>query len=239
MKSPSAQPAAASSDDRSATMSAATGAVEVRAFSISIDGFGAGVEQRVDQPLGAAGEQLAKWLVGTRSWRRMHGLEGGESSGVDDDFAAREMHGVGAWIIGRNMFGPVRGAWLDDEWKGWWGDEPTYHCPVFVLTHHARAPLQMQGGTTFHFVTEGIDVALERAHAAAQGSTVRIGGGVATIRQYLRAGLVDRLHLAIAPVLLGSGEALFEGIDLVALGYRCVEHTASAKATHVVLTRGD
>lgn len=212
--------------------------LEVRGFSISIDGFGAGADQRLDQPLGAGGEQLHDWMVATRSWRRMHGRDGGES-GIDDNFAARAAADVGAWIIGRNMFGPVRGEWPDDAWKGWWGDEPPYHCPVYVLTHHARAPVAMRGGTTFHFVTEGIDAALERARAAAHGRAVRLGGGVATIREYLRARLVDRLHLAIAPLLLGSGEALFEGIDLVALGYRCTEHAASEKAAHVVLTRSD
>lgn len=210
--------------------------LEVRAFSISIDGFGAGPDQRLDQPLGAGGEQLHDWMLATRSWQRMHGRDGGQT-GVDDDFAARAMSDVGAWIIGRNMFGPIRGPWPDDAWKGWWGDEPPYHCPVFVLTHHARAPVAMKGGTTFHFVTEGIDAALERARAVAQGGAVRLGGGAATIRQYLRAGFVDRLHLAIAPVLLGSGEALFQGIDLVALGYRCTEQAATVKATHVVLSR--
>jgi dihydrofolate reductase len=214
--------------------------LEVRGFSISIDGFGAGPDQRPDQPLGAGGEQLHDWLVATRSWQRQHGRGGeGGTSGVDDDFAARAMADVGAWIIGRNMFGPIRGPWPDDAWRGWWGDDPPYHCPVFVLTHHARAPVVMKGGTTFHFITEGIDAALERARAAAQGRAVRLGGGVATIREYLREGLVDRLHLAIAPLLLGSGEALFEGIDLVALGYRCTEHASGEQASHVVLSRSD
>ena len=212
--------------------------LRVQNFCVSTDGFGAGEGQSLERPFGHANPgDLASWAGATASWPNR--TEPGGTRGLDDYFTRDFTNNIGAEIMGRNKFGPQRGPWADHEWKGWWGDEPPYHWPVFVLTHHARAPLRMQGGTTFHFVTEGIDVALERAHAAAQGSTVRIGGGVATIRQYLRAGLVDRLHLAIAPVLLGSGEALFEGIDLVALGYRCVEHTASAKATHVVLTRGD
>ena len=166
----------------------------------------------------------------------MFGNDGG-TTGVDDDFAARGFFNIGAWIIGRNMFGPIRGAWPDDEWKGWWGDDPPYHVPVFVLSHHSRASIAMAGGTTFHFVTDGIENALKRAKESANGQDVRIGGGVATIRQYLRAGLIDEMHLAIAPTLLGSGEHLFAGLDTVALGYRCSEHISTANVTHVVLTR--
>jgi len=175
-------------------------------------------------------------MFATRTWHRMQGRDSGEA-GIDDDFAARGFAGVGAWIMGRNMFGPIRGPWPDEAWKGWWGDEPPYHCPVFVLTHHARPPLTMAGGTTLHFVTGGIDAALALAREAAGASAIRLGGGVATIREFLRARLVDSLHVAVAPRLLGSGEALFAGIDLVALGYRCTEQAATAKAMHVVLTR--
>ena len=210
--------------------------LEVRSFTLSLDGYGAGPDQRRDQGLGRGGENLHEWMFATRTWERMHGRDGGET-GVDDAYAARGFENVGAWIMGRNMFGPIRGAWPDKAWKGWWGDEPPYHCPVFVLTHHARPPLVMAGGTTFHFVTGGIEAALALAREAAAGGDIRLGGGVETIREYLRARLVDALHLAIAPVLLGSGEALFAGLDLQALGYRCTEHVATAKATHVVLTR--
>jgi len=210
--------------------------LRIQSFSISLDGYGAGPGQSLDKPLGAGGEALHAWAWPTRTMQRLFGNEGG-ATGIDDDFAARGFDNIGAWILGRNMFGPIRGAWPDEAWQGWWGDEPPYHCPVFVLTHHARAPIAMRGGTTFHFVTEGIDAALERATEAAQGKDVRLGGGVATARQYLQAGLVDDVHLAIAPLLLGSGESLFAGLDLVELGYRCSEHAASANATHVVLTR--
>jgi dihydrofolate reductase len=210
--------------------------LRIQSFSISLDGYGAGPGQSLDKPLGAGGEALHAWAWPTRTIQRLFGNEGG-ATGIDDDFAARGFDNIGAWILGRNMFGPIRGAWPDEAWQGWWGDEPPYHCPVFVLTHHARAPIAMRGGTTFHFVTEGIDAALERATEAAQGKDVRLGGGVATARQYLQAGLVDEVHLAIAPLLLGSGESLFAGLDLVELGYRCSEHAASANATHVVLTR--
>jgi len=210
--------------------------LRVSSFSVSIDGYGAGPRQSLDQPLGVGGEGLHEWVVVTRTFRKMVGGEGG-TAGADDDFAARGFVNIGAWILGRNMFGPVRGAWPDHDWKGWWGPNPPYHTPVFVLTHHARPPVEMQGGTTFHFVTEGIEVALERARQAAQGQDVRLGGGVATIQQYLRAGLIDELHLAIAPVLLGTGEALFAGIDLLRLGYQCTEQVAAEKAMHVVLTR--
>jgi dihydrofolate reductase len=210
--------------------------LRVSSFSLSLDGYGAGPGQSRDNPLGVGGEALHEWVVPTRTFRALFGKEGG-TTGVDDDFAARGFAGVGAWILGRNMFGPIRGPWPDESWKGWWGDTPPYHTSVFVLTHHPRAPIEMKGGTTFHFVTEGIEAALKRATAAAAGQDVRLGGGVATIRQYVRAGLVDELHLAIAPVLLGSGEHLFAGIDMLRLGYDCSEHAATEKATHVVLTK--
>jgi dihydrofolate reductase len=208
----------------------------VRCFSVSLDGYGAGPNQSLDNPLGVGGAALHEWLLPTRTFHETFGQSGG-STGVDDDFAARGFANIGAWILGRNMFGPVRGVWPDERWRGWWGEVPPYHCQVFVLTHHARPPLSMEGGTTFHFVTDGIHRALERAREAANGEDVRLGGGAATIRQYLAAGLVDELHFAIAPVLLGSGEALFSGIDALKLGYRCVEHVASEKATHVVLKK--
>ncbi|MFW6202426.1 MAG: dihydrofolate reductase family protein [Gemmatimonadota bacterium] len=211
--------------------------LRVESFTVSLDGYGAGPDQSEDHPLGVGGEALHEWAFATRTFQQhVVGREGG-ASGVDDDYAARGFRGVGAWILGRNMFGPIRGPWPDDEWKGWWGDDPPYHTPVFVLTHHARESVEMEGGTTFHFVTDGIEAALERAVAAADGLDVRVGGGVATIRQYLRAGLIDEMHLAIAPVLLGSGESLFEGLDLPALGYRCVEHAGTERVLHVVFTR--
>lgn len=209
----------------------------VRCFGVSIDGYGAGANQDVDNPMGVGGMALHQWFFPTRTFQRgVIGKEGG-TEGLDNDFAARGFDNLGAWILGRNMFGPVRGPWPDDTWKGWWGDEPPYHCNVFVLTHHARAPLIMKGGTVFHFVTDGIQSALERAREAANGKDVRIGGGAATIRQYLRARLVDELHIAIGPTLLGSGENLFDGIDLASLGYKCVEHAASPNAMHVVIRR--
>ena len=210
--------------------------VRVDNFTISLDGYGAGPDQRLEKPLGVGGENLHGWLVDTSSWRRMHGKAGG-ATGIDDDFAARGTRDVGAWILGRNMFGPVRGPWPDADWKGWWGDEPPYHVPVFVLSHYPRASLEMAGDTTFHFVTGGIHEALDRARQAAGGKDVRIGGGVATIRQYLQAGLIDELHIAISPVLLGGGEHLFTGLDLPALGYETAQFVASEKAAHVVLRR--
>lgn len=211
--------------------------VRVEGFTISLDGYGAGPNQDLNNPLGLGGPDLHQWLFPTRTLQKnLFGAEGG-STGVDDDFAARGFENVGAWILGRNMFGPVRGPWPDLNWKGWWGDNPPYHVPAFVLTQHARPALEMEGGTTFHFVTGGIHEALERARAAADGRDVRIGGGAHTIRQYLRAGLIDEMHFAIAPVLLGGGESLFEGLDLRALGYACVQFVASEKATHVVLRR--
>src|SRR5258708_34923436 len=210
--------------------------VRVAAFSISIDGFGAGPRQRLEDPVGENGMELHQWAFATPTFRKMHGGEGG-SLGPDEAFAARSMRGFGAWILGRNMFGPVRGPWPDESWRGWWGESPPYHVPTFVLTHHARPQLVMEGGTTFHFVTDGIHSALERARAAAGDRDVRIGGGVSTIRQYVRERLIDELHIAFSPVLLGRGEALFEGMDWRALGYRCVERASGEKATHVVLAK--
>ena len=209
----------------------------VQSFSTSIDGYGAGPNQDLDHPLGAGGEEMFDWFFHTRTWQHMHGGTGGEA-GVDDEFAARSFEGIGAYILGRNMFGPVRGPWPDESWKGWWGEEPPYHTPVFVLTHHRRAPLVMKGGTEFRFVTDGIESALEQAKTAAAGKDVRLGGGVSTIRQYLRARLIDELHLVIAPVLLGSGEHLTQGIDMRALGYECVRHAAGGRAAvHVILRK--
>ena len=214
--------------------------LRVAAFSMSIDGFGAGPRQSLDDPLGVGGPALMQWAFTTRTFQNMHGGGGGGGdTGTDDDFAQRSFDNVGAWILGRNMFGPIRGPWPDDNnWKGWWGDNPPYHVQVFVLTHHPRASIAMDGGTTFHFVTEGIHAALDRARAAAQGRDVRLGGGVATIREYLRAGLVDEMHLALSPALLGSGEVLLAGMDLPGLGFAVTEHVATAHAMHVVLNKG-
>lgn len=211
--------------------------LRVESFTISIDGYGAGPNQSLENPLGVGGISLHEWAFATQTFQnRVLGSEGG-STGVDNDFATRGFRNIGAWILGRNMFGPVRGPWPDEKWKGWWGNNPPYHTPVFVLTHYARSSIAMDGGTTFHFVTDGIDRALERATEAANGLDVRLGGGVATIGQYLRARLIDEMHIAIAPVLLGSGENLFSGIDMLSLGYRCVEHVATQRATHVVIRK--
>ena len=210
--------------------------VRVHAVGISVDGFGAGPSQSLQNPLGEGGLALHEWVFPTRTFQRMIGGQEG-ATGTDDDFAARGFDNIGAWILGRNMFGPIRGPWTDDTWKGWWGDNPPYHTPVFVLTHHAREPVVMQGGTTFHFVTDGIQSALRKALAAAGDRDVRIGGGMATIQQYLRAGLIDEMHLAITPVVLGSGERLFADVNLLDLGYRCSEHVSTPKATHIVLAR--
>jgi dihydrofolate reductase len=210
--------------------------VRVENFTISLDGYGAGPDQSVENPLGVGGEALHDWLVAAHAWRQKHGREGG-TTGIDDDFAARASRNVGAWIMGRNMFGPVRGPWPDTSWKGWWGKNPPFHGPVFVLTHHAHPSIEMEGGTTFHFVTGGIHDALDQARTAADGRDVQISGGASTIQQYLRAGLIDEMHVAIAPRVLGAGERLFEGVDLRAAGYECVQFVASGKATHVVLAR--
>ncbi|HTO05337.1 MAG TPA: dihydrofolate reductase family protein [Opitutus sp.] len=218
------------------TKETSTGRLRVHGFSISLDGFGAGPNQTLDAPLGVGGESLHEWFFPTRTFRQMTGEDGG-TTGIEEGFAARGMENIGAWILGRNMFAPTRGEWPDDTWKGWWGDNPPYHVPVFVLTHHARAPITMEGGTTFHFVTEGMHSALRQAREAASGKDVRVGGGAATIRQYLREGLIDEMHLAIAPILLGSGESLFGGIDARKLGYYCAEHVATPAATHVVLRK--
>jgi dihydrofolate reductase len=211
--------------------------LRVQSFSLSLDGYGAGPGQDLGNPLGVGGMALHEWVLATRTFQQMFGSDGG-TTGVDDDFAARGFANIGAWIMGRNMFGPIRGPWPDASWKGWWGDDPPYHTPVFVLTNHPRASITMSGGTVFHFVTDGIHAALKRATEAANGRDIRLGGGVATIRQYLRAGLVDEMHLAVSPVLLGCGEHLFGDIDAAKLGYRCSEHVPSAKATHVVLSKG-
>jgi len=212
------------------------GQVRVASFSVSLDGFSAAIGQDIDNPIGVGGLKLFDWAFATRTFQKMHGTGAGET-GIDDDFAAAGFANVGAWILGRNMFGPVRGPWPDESWKGWWGEEPPYHTPVFVLTHHARAPIEMKGGTTFHFVTEGIEAALAQARAAAGDKDVRIGGGVATVRQYLRARLIDRLHLAQTAVPLGQGEALFAGLDLPALGYRQTGYVPSKTVAHVILER--
>lgn len=210
--------------------------LRVQCFSLSLDGYGAGPNQDLANPLGVGGEAMVRWFFPTRTFQAMHGGNGGTTD-INDEFARRGFENIGAWILGRNMFGPIRGVWPDDQWKGWWGEEPPYHAPVFVLTHHARAPLVMAGGTTFHFVTEGIEVALQRARAAAGGKDIRVGGGVSTIRQYLSRRLIDEMHLAVAPVLMGRGENLFAGLDLAALGYQSTEHTAGPGVTHVTVQR--
>jgi len=211
--------------------------LRVHNFSISLDGYGAGPIQDQTNPLGVGGEELHDWFVATRTFQKITGKEGG-TTGTDDDFAARGFKNIGACILGRNMFGPVRGPWPDDSWKGWWGSNPPYHTPVFVLTHHPRASIPMEGGTTFHFVTDGIQTALRRATEVAKDQDIQLMGGVSTIRQYLSAGLIDEMHFAIAPILLGSGEHLLAGINTPKLGYRCIEHVTTAKATHVVLKKG-
>ncbi|ESX25003.1 dihydrofolate reductase family protein [Mesorhizobium sp. LSJC264A00] len=210
--------------------------LRVNAFTLSLDGFGAGPDQDLQNPLGVGGEDLHKWMTGTRTFHEMVGKDGG-STDVDDRFTIRSFDNVGAWILGRNMFGPIRGEWPDESWKGWWGDNPPYHVPTFVLTHHKRDPIVMEGGTVFHFVAGGIHAALEQAKAAAGGKDVRVGGGVSTIRQYLQEKLIDELHLAVSPVLLGRGESLFAGLDMLKLGYQCTEQVATALATHVTIKR--
>ena len=211
--------------------------LRVNAFTLSLDGFGAGPDQTLQNPLGVGGEELHKWMTSTRSFHQMVGKDGGTTD-VDDRFTVRSFDNVGAWILGRNMFGPIRGDWPDDSWKGWWGTNPPYHVPVFVLTHYKRDPIEMEGGTIFHFVTGGIHDALDRAKTAAAGKDVRVGGGVSTIRQYLQEKLIDELHLAVSPVLLGKGENLFAGLDMLKLGYQCTEQVATALATHVTIKRG-
>src|SRR5215467_13825838 len=205
--------------------------LRVHGFSISLDGYGAGPNQDADNPLGIGGLELHKWLRGTCTFGQLFG-GGGGATGLDDDFASRGFENIGAWILGRNMFGPLRGAWPDENWKGWWGENPPYHTPVFILTHHPRASITMEGETTFHFVSDGIHATLNRARDAANGRDIRLGGGVAVIQQYLRAGLIDEMHVAISPFLLGTGEQLFTDIDLVKLGYQCTEHVPSPNTTH-------
>jgi dihydrofolate reductase len=212
--------------------------LRVHCFGVSVDGFGAGPNQDINNPLGVGGIDLHRWIFPTRAFHKMQGEDESKgATGVDNDFAERGFDQIGAWILGRNMFGPIRGSWPDDKWKGWWGDDPPYHTPVFVLTHHSRPSIQMDGGAIFHFVTDGIHAALQRAKEAANGLDVRLGGGPATIRQYLQAGLIDQMHLAISPVVLGGGESLLGGIDLLKLGYKCAEHVTSPAALHVVLTK--
>jgi dihydrofolate reductase len=210
--------------------------LRVHSFTISVDGYAAGPDQDINNPLGVGGTALHEWAFATRTFQKMFGTDGG-TTGIDDAFAARGFDNIGAWILGRNMFGPIRGPWPDDTWKGWWGDNPPYHTPVFVLTHHPRTSITMDGGTVFHFVTDGIQAALQLATDAANGRDVRLGGGVAVIQQYLRARLVDEMHLAIAPILLGSGEQLFAGIDVTKLGYHCIERVAPPNVTHVVIAK--
>jgi dihydrofolate reductase len=210
--------------------------VRVCGFSVSLDGFAAGPEQSLKDPLGKRGPELFQWFFGTRTFRAMSGKDDG-STGTDERYAAASMAGFGAFILGRNMFGPVRGEWPDDTWKGWWGANPPYHAPTFILTHHPRAPIEMEGGTTFHFVTDGIEAALAQAKAAAGDLDVKIGGGASTVRQYLLAGAIDEMHLAISPVVLGHGEALFAGLDLPAMGFSVVESAATDHAMHVVLAK--
>lgn len=211
--------------------------VKVACFSISLDGFGAGIKQDRTEPLGVGGEELHNWMFTTKRFRQMGRKDDG-TVGIDNDFVERSFENVGAWIMGRNMFGPVRGQWPDEEWKGWWGEDPPYHVPVFVLTHHARKPQTMKGGTTFYFVTDGIEAALEEAKKVANGKEIRIGGGVSTLRQYLQAGHIDELHIAISPLFLGAGEHLFAGIDMTALGYKQIQTIAGENATHLIIKKG-
>jgi len=210
--------------------------IKVLAFTVSLDGFGAGQEQSLENPLGKRGEQLHTWMLSTKMFHQMTGKDGG-TEGLDHDFAERSMENIGAWIMGRNMFGPIRGPWTDDEWKGWWGEEPPYHVPVFVLTNHQREPLTMKGGTTFYFVTDGVESALEQAKQVAGGKNIRIGGGVSTVRQFLQAGHIDEMHLVFSPAFLGKGEHLFEGIDLYELGFSQVQKIEGENATHIIVAK--
>ncbi len=212
------------------------GKVKVAAIGVSVDGFAAGPDQSLENPLGVRGPELFSWFFPTKVFNDMHG-EGGGTTGADNQFAERSFQNIGAWIMGRNMFGPIRGPWPDESWKGWWGTNPPYHVPTFVLTHHVRPPLEMEGGTRFIFVTDGIQSALRQAKEAAGNKDVRIGGGVSTLRQYLQAGLIDEMHLALMPVLMGKGENLFSGLDLHAMGFKCVERVSAEQATHVVLKK--
>lgn len=212
------------------------GKLRVSGFAVSVDGFGAGPDQSLEAPLGVGGERLHDWFFPTQTFQAMYGAGQGET-GIDNGFAERGLAGLGAWILGRNMFAHSRGPWVDDGWEGWWGDEPPYRCPVYILTHHPRASLEMKGGTVFHFETGGIEAALEKARAAAGDKDIRIGGGTETIRQYLRAGLIDMLHIAVSPVLLGRGESFWEGLDLPALGYEIGAATAGERATHLEIVR--
>jgi dihydrofolate reductase len=210
--------------------------LRVSCFAVSIDGFGAGLHQDLQNPLGVRGPELMEWFFATRVWRRMHAQADGET-GVDNRMAERGVENIGAWILGRNMFGPVRGPWPDESWRGWWGNDPPYHVPAFVLTHHARPPLEMQGGTTFHFVTGGVHEAFERARLAADGRDIRVGGGAATIREYLQARLLDEIHLAVRPIVLGAGEPLLSGLDLRALGYAADDYVPGERAMHVTIRK--
>jgi len=209
------------------------GSVRVAGFAVSIDGYGAGLEQSIEHPLGKGGEDLHKWFYPTRTFQAMIGKEGG----IDDRFASATAEGFGAFILGRNMFGPAGDNWGGPDWKGWWGENPPYHAPTFILTHHARAPIEMEGGTTFHFVTDGIEAALASAKAAAGDRDVKIAGGVSTVRQYLLAGAIDEMHLALSPVILGGGEPLLAGMNLLSLGYRVTEAVPTDLATHLVISR--
>lgn len=211
--------------------------VKVAAFSVSLDGFGAGTDQSKQDPLGKRGEELHEWVFPTKMFKGLYG-KGEGTVGTDNAFAERSFENLGSWIMGRNMFGPVRGPWPDDSWRGWWGENPPYHCDVFVLTHHAKKPLVMKGGTTFYFITDGIDSALEKARKAANGKDIRIGGGTSTIQQFLKAGYIDEMHLAFSPVFLGAGEHFFSGINLPALGFNKIETSYGEKATHVILSKG-
>jgi dihydrofolate reductase len=213
--------------------------LRVESFSISIDGYGAGTEQSLENPLGLGGANLHKWFFPTKTFQKNVMKKNEGTTGIDNDFAERGFNNIGAWILGRNMFGPLRGPWPDDNWKGWWGDNPPYHVPVFILTNHPRNSIEMDGGTIFHFVTEGIHSALEKAFESARGKDVRLGGGVSTIRQYLKEKLLDEMHIAISPVFLGSGENLFSGINMLSLGYKCTKQVATENATHIIIKKED
>ena len=210
--------------------------VKVASFGVSLDGFSAGPHQDLENPLGQRGGEIFSWFFPTDTFAKMHGGAAGEK-GIDNDFASRGFENIGAWILGRNMFGPVRGPWPDDSWKGWWGDDPPYHVPTFVLTHHARPSLEMKGRTTFHFITEGPEVALQRALEAAKGKDIRIGGGASTVRQYLLAGKIDEMHLVVSPVMLGEGEHLYRDVSLPKLGFHAAETKHGERATHIILKR--